>query len=233
MRLAWAVLVLAGLVLACGKKEAPAPAAAADFVVLATSDLRDVQPLEAMVLKATGVKLKFRFGGTMESTEAVLTGQADAAAAWFANAKYLLSNPQGQQRVKLQEKTMLSPIAVGVSQSDARKFGWDKPDLKMTWKDIATAAKAGQLKYAISNPATSNQGFLDGRGGGRRWQVRGAVGERCRPRSHRRLLEGLQDHGRQLELPGRAVCAAPGRRCPGGWGGARSGGPARSAPRRF
>ncbi len=162
MRLAWAVLVLAGLVLGCGKKEAsqPEPAPAADFVVLATSDLRDVQPLETMVLKATSVKLKFRFGGTMESTEAVLTGQADAAAAWFANAKYLLSSPQGQQRVKLQEKTMLSPIVVGVSQSDARKFGWDKPDLKMTWKDVAAAAKAGQLKYAISNPATSNQGFM-------------------------------------------------------------------------
>jgi Ca-activated chloride channel homolog len=162
MKLTWAVLALAGLVLGCGKREAPAPAPTpvADFVVLATSDLRDVQPLEAMVLKATGVKLKFRFGGTMESTEAVLTGQADAAAAWFANAKYLLSSPQGQQRVKLQEKTMLSPIAVGVSQGDARKFGWDKPDLKMTWKDIATAARAGQLKYAISNPATSNQGFM-------------------------------------------------------------------------
>jgi Ca-activated chloride channel family protein len=64
--------------------------------VLATSDLRDVQPLEEMVLKATGVKLKFRFGGTMESTEAVLTGEAKAAAAWFANAKYLLASPQGQ-----------------------------------------------------------------------------------------------------------------------------------------
>jgi Ca-activated chloride channel homolog len=55
---------------------------------------------------------------------------------------------------------MLSPIAVGVSESDARKYGWDKPDLKMTWKDIAQAAKDGKLRYALSNPATSNQGFM-------------------------------------------------------------------------
>lgn len=55
---------------------------------------------------------------------------------------------------------MLSPIAVGVSESDARRNGWDKPDLKMTWKDIAAAAKAGKLNYALSNPATSNQGFM-------------------------------------------------------------------------
>lgn len=168
-RLTAAALVL--LVAACGKKAdesapvaAPAPtsqvAAAPEFTVLATSDLRDIQPLEQMVDKATGVKLRFRFGGTMESTEAVLNGEAKADAAWFANARYLLSNPQGQSRVKLQEKIMLSPIVVGVSESDAKKYGWDKPDLKLTWKDIAAAAKAGKLNYALSNPATSNQGFM-------------------------------------------------------------------------
>lgn len=161
-------LLAVAMLAACGRKDeapsAPAaeapPAAAAELSVLATSDLKDVEPLQDMVLKATGVRLRFRFGGTMESTEAVLTGEAKADAAWFANAKYLLSSPQGQGRVKLQEKIMLSPIAVGVSASDAKKQGWDRPDLKMTWKDIAAAAKAGKLNYALSNPATSNQGFM-------------------------------------------------------------------------
>lgn len=163
-------LPLLVLLSACGKKaEAPSSSAvpqtaiaqaSPEFTVLATSDLKDVQPLEAMVTQATGVRLKFRFGGTMESTEAVLNGQADAQAAWFANARYLLSSPQGQSRVKLQDKIMLSPIAVGVSASDARKHGWDQPGVKLTWKDLAAAAKAGHLNYALSNPATSNQGFM-------------------------------------------------------------------------
>ncbi|MBT9458639.1 MAG: VWA domain-containing protein [Burkholderiaceae bacterium] len=152
-----------------GRSEAPVAAPAAvsapaapetEFKVLATSDLRDVQPLEEMVKKATGVNLRFKFGGTMESTEAVLNGEAKADAAWFANAKYLLSSPQGQGRVKLQEKIMLSPIAVGVSESDAKKNGWDQPGAKLTWSDIAAAARAGKLRYALSNPATSNQGFM-------------------------------------------------------------------------
>ena len=161
-----ASLVVMGVV-ACGKNE-PAPAAPAAapeapvFKVLATSDLRDAQPLEAMVENATGVKLKFSYGGTMESTEAVLTGKTDAHAAWFANAKYLLSDPQGQARVKLQEKIMLSPIAVGVNESAARALGWNDPAVAatVTWRTLTEASRSGKLRYALSNPATSNQGFM-------------------------------------------------------------------------
>jgi len=161
-----ASFVLFGL-LACGKTDAPPPPVVAApeapvFKVLATSDLRDAQALEAMVEKATGVKLKFSFGGTMESTEAVLTGKTDAHAAWFANAKYLLSDPQGQSRVKLQEKIMLSPIAVGVNESAARALGWNDPAVAatVTWKTLTEASRSGKLRYALSNPATSNQGFM-------------------------------------------------------------------------
>ena len=164
--IAAAVLALA----ACGKSEpepkvakpsADAPDASV-FSVLATTDLKDAQALEGMVEKATGVKLRFSWGGTMESTEAVLSGSTKADAAWFANAKYLLSDPQGQARVKLQEKIMFSPITVGVSESAAKRLGWDDPAVaaKVTWKTITKAASDGKLNYALSNPATSNQGFM-------------------------------------------------------------------------
>ncbi|WP_458232273.1 substrate-binding and vWA domain-containing protein [Roseateles sp. P5_E8] len=161
-----ALVVLAVALSACGKKEdAPvaqqAPAAAeATLRVLATSDLKDIEPLAAQIEAATGVAVQFRFGGTMESTQEVLSGTPNADVAWFANAKYLLSDAAGQGRVKMQEKIMLSPIAVGVSESDAARFGWNKADAKLTWADIAKAAKQGQLRYALSNPATSNQGFM-------------------------------------------------------------------------
>ena len=168
----WALAGVAALALVACQKHAdngtqpgarePSAAAAPAFVVLATTDLKDAQPLEAMVRQATGVNLKFRYGGTMESTEAVLTGQANAQAAWFANAKYLLSDAQGQGRVKMQEKIMLSPMAVGVSESTAKELGWDDPKkaAEVTWKTITKAAGDGKLKYALSNPATSNQGFM-------------------------------------------------------------------------
>ena len=166
-RMLGGMLLLAVLLTACGKKEAADAPKAADsskpvFTVLATTDLKDAQPLEEMVEKATGVRLRFAWGGTMESTEAVLSGSTPAHAAWFANAKYLLSDPQGQARVKLQEKIMLSPIAVGVNQTAAKQLGWDDPATaaKVGWREITQAASQGKLRYALSNPATSNQGFM-------------------------------------------------------------------------
>lgn len=159
------VLLAAAALTACSRRDEPAPPAAAPAAprttlqVLATSDLKDLEPLAAQIEAATGVAVQFRFGGTMESTQEVLSGST-ADAAWFANAKYLLSDAAGQGRVKLQEKIMLSPIAVGVSESDAARFGWNKPDAKLTWADITQAAKRGELRYALSNPATSNQGFM-------------------------------------------------------------------------
>ncbi|MDS4029401.1 MAG: VWA domain-containing protein [Candidatus Contendobacter sp.] len=137
-------------------KAAPDPAA---FSILATSDLRDAEALADMIQRATGSKVRFIFGGTMESADKVINGKADADAAWFANAKYVLSDPAGQARVKMQEKIMLSPLVIGVSQSDAQRLGWTG-DAKVTWKAVAEAAQAGQLRYAMSNPASSNQGFM-------------------------------------------------------------------------
>ncbi len=159
------------LLTACGKSPDPTPiptpkvavaekaSTDATLSILATTDLRDISPLEAMALKATGVTLKFTFGGTMESTEQVLTGKTKADVAWFANAKYLLSDPQGQAKVKLQEKIMLSPIVVGVSESEVARLGWTDAS-KVTWKTVMEGARSGKLKYALSNPATSNQGYM-------------------------------------------------------------------------
>lgn len=171
MRRSLVLLLSATLLAACGKQPepaAPAPEAPHSdgpaLQVLATSDLKDLEPLAAQIRSATGVDVQFRFGGTMESTQEVLSGDSGGKpkpdVAWFANAKYLLSDAAGQGKVKLQEKIMLSPMAVGVSKSDAARNGWDKPDAKLTWADITRAAKAGKLQYALSNPATSNQGFM-------------------------------------------------------------------------
>jgi Ca-activated chloride channel family protein len=57
-----------------------------------------------------------------------------------------------------QEKIMLSPVILGVKESKARAWGWvDNPDL--TWRDVVGKASSGELRYGMTNPASSNTGF--------------------------------------------------------------------------
>ena len=76
------------LLVACGKQDdagpvAPQASKAEPLRVLATSDLKDLEPLAAQIEQATGVSVKFKFGGTMESTQAVLEGRATSAVAEY------------------------------------------------------------------------------------------------------------------------------------------------------
>lgn len=133
-----------------------------DLTIMATSDLKDVLPdetinLKTMLKEETGLNVAFSFGRTMDTIEGIQNGTVTSDTAWVSNAKLLLSNPEGQKKVLLQEKIMYSPLVLGVSQSAVSKFGWDAQNV--TWKNITEKAKTGELKYAMSNPTTSNQGF--------------------------------------------------------------------------
>lgn len=128
--------------------------------ILATTDLKDVEEMIGKeVLGATGLTIKWVWGGTMDNTEKVMTGQTNADMAWFANAKYVLSDPVAKTKVKQQEKIMLTPLVVGVFESDVKKMGWSGKTQQLTWSDFAKKAKTGEFRYAMSNPASSNQGF--------------------------------------------------------------------------
>ncbi len=127
------------------------------MTVLAGSELKDIEPLLEDIERNTGVRLQFEYVGTLNGVEALLNG-ADYDLAWFSHGKYLDLLQTGRNIVVTQEKTMLSPVVLGVKASMAREFGWlDNPDI--TWKDIADKASAGELRFAMTNPAASNSGF--------------------------------------------------------------------------
>jgi Ca-activated chloride channel homolog len=133
------------------------------LVVLAGSELRDVEPLAGQIRQATGVNLRFEYSGTLEGAERITApaGRDRPALAWFSSARYLTllaAAGRGASRPAASERIMLSPVALGVKRSVATRFGWaGNPDV--TWKDIAAKARAGQLRYGMTNPAASNSGF--------------------------------------------------------------------------
>jgi Ca-activated chloride channel homolog len=169
-----ALALLAGCTGGDGGEEPPADPPGT-LRVLAGSELRDVEPLLGQIRDATGVNLRFEYSGTLEGAERITAGGTEGSGepqggapenrdrpelAWFSSARYLtlLSAGAGQGRPVATERIMQSPVVLGVKRSVATRFGWaGNPDV--TWKDIAAKARAGKLRYGMTNPAASNSGF--------------------------------------------------------------------------
>lgn len=147
------LLVMGWALAACGLTGSNANT----MTVLAGSELRDLEPLFDQIERETGIRLEMEYSGTLDGAEALQAGQ-EVDLAWFSHGKYITLLQESQGRVIAQEKIMLSPVVLGVKESKAREWGWlDNPNV--TWRDIADRAASGELRYAMTNPASSNSGF--------------------------------------------------------------------------
>ena len=144
---------------ACSKQDTPAqPAAEADdagaFKVLAGSELRDMEPALVKAAADAGVKLKLQYAGTLDIVERVNGGEAFDAILPPNGAYPALALTT---RPVASDKLFYSRVALGVKAAKLKALGWDaKPP---TWADIAQAAGKGQLRYAMTNPTSSNTGM--------------------------------------------------------------------------
>jgi Ca-activated chloride channel family protein len=127
------------------------------LTVLAGSELQDIEPLFPQIERATGVRLKMEYTGSLTGAEKLLGG-ASYDLAWFSHGKYLELLGRDHNLVVTQDKIMLSPVVLGVKESAARRLGWQNSQ-NATWQDIAAAAQDGKLRFAMTNPAASNSGF--------------------------------------------------------------------------
>ncbi|HZV78338.1 MAG TPA: substrate-binding domain-containing protein [Candidatus Binatus sp.] len=155
-------IVLSGALSGCGQRattneQGPVEANSPDtLVVIAGSELKDLEPQLAQIKDKTGVTVSLQYSGTLAGIDRINAGEKFDAA-WFSHDKYLVLSDTAH-RVKAQEKIMLSPVIIGVKRSKAKALGWlDNPNV--TWKDIAAKAGAGDFSYAMTNPASSNSGF--------------------------------------------------------------------------
>ena len=127
--------------------------------VLAGSELADLQPILDELKRATGVRVKLTYTGTLDGVEQVYSGQAAASydAIWFSSNRYLQLHGGVDQRIGIQTKVMSSPVVLGVRQPVAKSLGWDTK--RPTWTEIADAARARTFTYGMTNPSASNSGF--------------------------------------------------------------------------
>jgi Ca-activated chloride channel family protein len=127
------------------------------FTILAGSELKDIESgLKGDIRRATGLDFAFTYSGTLDAVDRI-AGGGKFDALWVSHGKYLAMNDALRGRIFAQEKTMLSPVLLGLKASKARALGWDNEE--PTWKDIADAAKAGKFTFGMANPTSSNTGF--------------------------------------------------------------------------
>ncbi len=122
--------------------------------LIAGSEIRDLEPIFAEMQKEIGIELNITYAGTLDGVERIRGGETFDAA-WFSHAKYLKLS--AKEKVQAEERIMLSPVVLGVKRSVVQKLGWSGKSI--TWADIAKASESGQLRYAMTNPTTSNSGF--------------------------------------------------------------------------
>jgi Ca-activated chloride channel homolog len=159
-RLTAALLAVATIALAaCPKplnRSSDSPSANS-FTILAGSELKDIETgLKDDIRRGTGLDLAFTYSGTLDAIDRIAAGDRFDAL-WVSHGKYLAMNEALKGRILAQEKTMLSPVLLGLKASKAHALGWDAQE--PTWADIADAAKAGKFTFGMTNPTSSNTGL--------------------------------------------------------------------------
>jgi Ca-activated chloride channel homolog len=153
-----AALAAVAILGACSTGQQPVADTAHTLTVLAGSELKDLAPLMPDLQKATGYTLQFKYTGSLDGAEAIVNGDRSDLA-WFSSGHYLTLLEGNKGRIIAQQPIMLSPVVIGVKHSVAQSLGWSNSP-KVTWADIANAAKAGNFHFAMTNPAASNSGFV-------------------------------------------------------------------------
>lgn len=153
-RLGLLLLAAAAWLTACSREEAPSAPETPAFSILASSEVKDLEPALTAAAQAAGVRLRWEFAGALDIVERSNDGEAfDAILP--ANGPYaaLALNDKPLAR----EKLFYSRVALGVKAPLLKQLGWDRQ--APTWADIARAAGSGQLSYGMTNPASSNSGM--------------------------------------------------------------------------
>ena len=131
-----------------------APAGAHAFTILAGSELKDLEPALVEAGRSAGLDVKFSYAGTLDIVERINAGDKFDAilppnGAYPALA--LATHPLTR------DKLFYSRVAIGVKGAKLKALGWDRK--APSWADIAAAASSGKLRYAMTNPASSNTGM--------------------------------------------------------------------------
>lgn len=125
--------------------------------VLAGSEVQDMLPILEDAEAELGISVELEYMGTLDGTEAVMSGEGDYDATWFPSNAYMSLFDEKSSLVSQEVSIMRTPVVLGVKAERAAELGWDEES--PTWAEVVEAAASGEFSYGMSSPVSSNSGF--------------------------------------------------------------------------
>jgi Ca-activated chloride channel family protein len=126
--------------------------------VLASPELADMQPILDDLKAETGIELQLDLQGTVDATNALTPGDYHHDFAWLATDKYFQLKLRAMNytgSAPLATATMASPVVIGIKPAVAQALRAASPEHQISWADVADAAGAGTLRFAMADPRRS------------------------------------------------------------------------------
>ncbi len=126
-----------------------------EFYLIASSENKILDGELKAFAKQEGFKLNIEYEDTLKITRRLNQGEKYDAV-WLSNSIWMYAVDSSVVRISDTKSTSINPIIFGVRKSKAEQLGFVGKDLYT--KDIVNAVEAGQLKFSMSNPVTTNSG---------------------------------------------------------------------------
>jgi len=126
-----------------------------EFYLIASSENKILDKELKDFAKKEGFTLNIEYEDTLKITRRLNQGeQFDAV--WLSNSIWMYAVDSNVTRISDTKSTSINPIIFGVKKSKAEELGF--VGKKLYTQDIVNAVEAGQLKFSMSNPVTTNSG---------------------------------------------------------------------------
>ena len=126
-----------------------------EFYLIASSENKILDDELKAFAKKEGFTLNIEYEDTLKITRRLNQGeQYDAV--WLSNSIWMYAVDSNVVKISDTKSTSINPIIFGIRKSKAEQLGFVGKELYT--QDIVNAVEAGQLKFSMSNPVTTNSG---------------------------------------------------------------------------
>ena len=125
------------------------------FKLIASSENKEVDSYIKKFAKEKKLDIEVEYDNTLSIMRRLNKGE-EFDGVWLSNSIWQYMLDSSKVNVTNSKSTSINPIIFGIKKSKAEALGFVGKDIYM--KDILKAISAGNLKFSMSNPTTTNSG---------------------------------------------------------------------------